>query len=135
MIAIRQEEHLDEATGLVMGLKYTVVVTTDSERQQADILLEALAVYAERNARYNDNWKRQGWRGSLFKLRLKVERIWDVWWAMPLVHERGGLGTTRPDADVDDVLDVINNAVFAVRCIRDGNRDGEWEYPESDTNG
>lgn len=91
-----------------------------SVKQQQAVFEEALSLFAERNAGYQDNWKRQGWRGSMFKLRLKVERAWEVLWSAD---------PARGEAGIDDLLDAINNAAFAIRSIRDGNRDGEWEYP------
>lgn len=94
---------------------------TNSELDQLRVLLNAASLFAERNGAYNDNWRRQGWRGSLFKLRLKVERAWDVLWAWPLDCEE------QPSPD--DLLDAINYAAFAIRQLRDGDRDGAWEYP------
>ena len=85
---------------------------------QARVLAQALCVYDERNAKYMDNWKRSGWRGALFKLKLKVERAWDVMWdANP---------SDVTTDDVDDLLDAINCAGMAVRAMEDKNRDGSW---------
>lgn len=84
----------------------------------ADVLEEALAVHEQRQEAYRDNWRRQGWRGSLFKLRLKVERAWDVWWG----------AEPQPEPDVDDLLDVINYAAMTVVAIREGDRDGTWRF-------
>lgn len=82
----------------------------------SDVLQEALALYVERNGRYRDNWQHQGTRGNLFKLRWKVERAWQALWH---AEDVGAV-------DVDDLLDAINNAVFAIRCARAGDRDGRW---------
>jgi hypothetical protein len=82
------------------------------------VLLEAYDLFIERNDKYEDNWRNQGARGNLFKLRWKVERAWRAIWN----HE------DVAQADVDDLLDVINNAVFAIRCVRDGDRDGRWDW-------
>jgi hypothetical protein len=86
---------------------------------QFDVFVEALRVFEERNKVYNDNWKRQGYRGGLFKLRLKVERIWDTWWS----------GLPSAERSTDDILDAMNSAAFMYRSIKDGDRDGEWSYP------
>jgi hypothetical protein len=76
---------------------------SDSDKAQAVILLEALTIYAERNERYKDNWRRMGWRGALIRLRERVERA------------------------LDDVIDLINFAAFLVRGIRgETTRDGSW---------
>lgn len=94
---------------------------TDSEREQLFVLLQAAAIYSVRNEMYNDNWQRQGWRGCMFKLRLKVERVWEAWWNAEPAPQ-------YPNKDVDDLLDAINCAAFAVRAIRTNNRDGSWTY-------
>ena len=115
---ITWSEHNDNIIGA--GKHITVNYDTHSEHDQLRVLLNAASLFAERNEGYRDNWKRQGWRGSLFKLRLKVERAWDVLWAWPLDED---------EPNPDDLLDAINYAAFAVRQLRDGDRDGSWEYP------
>jgi hypothetical protein len=94
--------------------------------------MEALAVYKERNARYGDAWRRSGWRGTLTDLRRKIERAWSfLWSAEPRdVVEVQAWQDADPkpiDADpvdVDDLIDIINYAVFSIRAVREGNRDG-----------
>lgn len=107
-------------TGIQVGRFYLQfeAAVSESTVQQARVLMEALCVYDQRNATYKDNWKRSGWRGALFKLKLKVERAWDVWWD----------ATPDPagEIDVDDLLDAINCAGMAVRQIESSNRDGSW---------
>jgi hypothetical protein len=99
-------------------------LSIDAEQEHGAVLLEALRVFQERNAVYKDNWKVSGWRGNLFKLRLKVERAWAVLWDAPPYP--------ISDLDVDDLLDVINYAACTIRCIRDGNRGGSW-WPDEET--
>lgn len=104
--------------------------TLDSMMQRKDIpgelwahhavLERALDVYAERNETYKDNWKKQGWRGALFKLKLKVERAWEVLWD----EDPNNLDPKYMDLVTDDLIDAINNAAFAVRAVESGNRDG-----------
>jgi hypothetical protein len=93
----------------------TLSVTTDEHMK---VLKEANAIYIERNAKYGDNWKNQGTRGNLFKIRWKVERAWRVLWHSENVGAE----------DVDDLLDVINDCVFAIRCARSNDRDGRWDW-------
>lgn len=84
---------------------------------QASIFIEALTIYEQRNKKYQDNWKRMGWRGCLVRIRERSERLWDHWW-------------NRDNAnydDVDDAIDLINFAAFWARGVRgETTRDGEW---------
>lgn len=102
-----------------------------SYRKQAELLAEALRIYGERNERYQDNWERGGWRGTLVRLRERVDRVWDVMWdadddmPAPGYDIPGGRKETRAAAK-DDLLDLINFAVFTIRAMDEGNRDGDW---------
>lgn len=87
--------------------------------EHQDVLDEALAIYKERNARYGDAWRRSGWRGTLTDLRRKIERAWSFLWHADPEQVDG-----PDDIDVDDLMDIINYAVFSIRAIREGNRDG-----------
>jgi hypothetical protein len=101
------------------GMK--IAWTTDAEACQAVVFLEALKVYAER--KYNDNWVRFGWRGCLFRLRERVERLWDnLWDATPPPTDF----TKWCGENLDDAIDMINFAAFFVRAVRENNRDGSW---------
>jgi hypothetical protein len=98
----------------------TVLVEFDneSERAQAQVLLEALSIYATKNEQYKDNWRRMGRRGLLVRLRERAERLWDSLWAVE--------GKPAP-AQVDDAIDLINFAAFLVRAARgEATRDGSW---------
>lgn len=97
--------------------------TTDAEAQQAEVLVEALAKYAERNAEYNDNWTRMGWRGMLVRVRERSERLWDslFWTDLPKTDY-----TEWQGRKLDDAIDLINFAAFLVRAVRAANRDGSW---------
>lgn len=90
-----------------------------TEEEHAAVLHEALAIWKQRQAKYQDNWRHQGMRGNLFKLRWKVERAWMSLWHLPLHNVEGTI-------DVDDLLDSINYAVCAIRLARERNRDGDW---------
>lgn len=95
----------------------------ESVLEQAQIFCEAMNIYADRNEKYRDNWKRKGWRGALFGARLALERAWDLLWGPKPVPEHAAF-------DVDDLLDTMNYAAQAVRLIRAGDRDGSWRYPD-----
>jgi hypothetical protein len=89
----------------------------ESQVEQLAVLLEAFAVFVERNKRYRDVWKKSGWKGSLFDIRKKVTRMWSVFW-----HG-------HPDEkakECDDAIDSINFAAFFVRNVRDNNELGDW---------
>lgn len=90
----------------------------DGSEEHLRVLMEAMDIWKERNQKYRDNWRRQGLRGNLFKLRWKVERAWQHLWNM----DKGMEGVP----DVDDLLDSINYAVCAIRLARERNRDGDW---------
>ena len=96
--------------------------------RQKEVFAEAMRIYAMRNTRYKDNWRRFGWRGCLFRVRERAERAWDdLFWAeLPETDY-----SKFSEAHVDDLLDLINLAAFAVRAIREGNRDGNWFEAES----
>lgn len=84
------------------------------------VLLRANRIRNRRNAEYKDMWKNYGWRGALTHLRTCAERAFISLWSAPP-------GAT---VKVDNLLDAINYAAFAVRAIDEGNRDGTWRYPE-----
>lgn len=95
-----------------------------SNMEQFEVLMEALRIYEDRNRKYKDNWRRQGWRSCLFDLRRKVERVWDVFWsATPRAKAPDAF-----DPDLDDALDVINFAALVTRSVREGDRDGAWSW-------
>lgn len=99
---------------------YLDSVKDQALKDQVEVLLEAFCIYAERNERYADNWRRFGWRGCLFRLRERAERAWDALWdAHPRVDNH---------LSVDDLIDLINFAAFTVRAVRTGNRDGEGRW-------
>lgn len=91
-----------------------------SHDEHLAILLRANRVRESRNATYKDVWKNYGWRGCLTHLRTCAERAFiSLWGKQP--------GTV---VKVDNLIDAINYAAFAIRSIEAGNRDGNWVYPE-----
>ncbi len=83
--------------------------------QQACVLFEALRIFQERNARYQDAWKRTGWRGNLVDLRKKIERLWAEFW----------YGNQE---NPDDAFDIINFTAFFIRNHIEGNEEGTWNW-------
>lgn len=97
----------------------------DAVRDQFLVLIEALEVYAERNLKYKDNWRRMGWRGMLIRVRERAERLWDDLWDAEPMLESEAAPPYQPH-DVDDAIDLINLAAFLIRGVREGDRDGSW---------
>jgi hypothetical protein len=89
----------------------------ESVDAQRSILMDALDIYKQRNAQYHDSWKHSGWRGALFDMRKKVERAWK--------HLFNAPDDYYSKEDEDELIDIINYAVFCIRAIREGNRDGK----------
>lgn len=106
-----------------------VILDHDPEDQalqeQLAIFVQALGVYAQRNAHYKDNFVRMGWRGQLIRVRERAERLWDAFWDAPALLETGADSIKR-DELLDDAYDLINFAAFLIRLVRSGNRDGTW---------
>lgn len=91
--------------------------TPDAIRQLVDAFLPALTVMCKRG--YNpdgETWKKGGWRGLLFELRKKTERMWHRSW-------------TNDQFDDDSPIDMINYAGFYYRFRCEGLPWGEWGEP------
>lgn len=118
MIIVNNSDAADEAPyGTI-----TLLFETQAERDQAEVLVEALGIYAGKNPKYNDNWIRMGYRGCLVRIRERAERLWDQFWDGPTQ-----ICPDQEKVDVDDALDLINFAGFFVRGIRsEATRDGQW---------
>jgi hypothetical protein len=109
------------------GLCFIVRYERPDEADHVLVLLEAAEIFSDRNAKYKDNWRRQGWRGPLYDLRRKVERVWDhLWDAEPTPLREGIDPVSLATHDVDDALDIVNYAAILVRAVREGDRDGAW---------
>ena len=110
------------------GNPFSVTLNFDTvgEAEQAEMLVRALKVYAERNVKYRDNWRRKGWRGALFGARLALERAWDALWS---AEPGRTVSRNKTPHDVDDLIDTINYAAMTARLVEAGDRDGEWRYP------
>ncbi len=117
-------EEGEESRGYSVTGRYATILlpedASDSIIAHSQVLLRALDIYANRNERYKDNWRRFGWRGLLFRIRERAERAWDDLW--------DGNPEMREAISDDDLIDLINFAAFAVRAIDEGNRDGEGKW-------
>ncbi len=105
----------------------------DSVAAQYAVLEEALDVYIERHRQRGDLWRKYGWRGMLYDVRVCAERAWVRWFgAEPVTVDVRRFGDPEPQhlnaaehLHVDELLDVINYAAMGIRAIREGNRDGD----------
>lgn len=93
------------------------------------VLIEAARIHHSRSEQYGDNWRESGWRGALFKLRLRCSRAWDYLWPA-WSKDQSEVSMPYQPHNVDDLLDCINFAVQAIILVREGDRDGAWNYPE-----
>jgi hypothetical protein len=113
--ALREmDEHGD--VGLDSFLLTRGITPTHSLIEQFSVLLRALQVFAARNERYQDQWKTSGWRGALYDLRKKADRLFRQYWG----------GAPTPGADEDDAIDAINFAAFFIRGRAERNEWGNW---------
>lgn len=81
---------------------------TDDNRHQLGVMLEALAIYQEREQVRNALWKKAGAEDCAHNLRHKSLRV---------AH------ADEPDAmeaAIDDALDAVNYALFFIRNVRAG---------------
>jgi hypothetical protein len=106
----------EQLISILTSLGYPTDATTVA---QLRVMMEAFAIFVERNGRYRDEWRRTGWRGAMFEMRKKISRVWQVFWA--------GKATKAPDLLYDDALDAINFTCFFIRLHREAGPDwGEW---------
>jgi len=93
--------------------------TPDAVEQLCLAFWPALKIMIERG--YNPEgatWKKGGWRGLLYEIRKKLERMWDRSW-LDDVYDR------------DSSVDMINFAGFYHRWRNRGPAWGEWGEPGS----
>jgi hypothetical protein len=81
---------------------------TDDNREQLSVLVEAMAIYEEREAARGGLWKAAGANDSAHHLDSKGRRV--VFAANHAKHE----------AALDDALDAVNYAAFYARNVRAG---------------
>lgn len=85
-----------------------------SHEQQASVLDRALAIFDERNRLRLDVWAQFDEDDALFHIKSKLARLESLSGQMFYKNDdREGPGVR--EAFIDDALDIINYAVFAVR--------------------
>lgn len=92
----------------------TVFLTTESERQQFDVMVRAFEIFRDRSRVRGDLWKDFHVKDAQHHIASKMARITKA-------EERlqsGDLGRIEyEDEVVDDALDIINYATFIVRHV------------------
>lgn len=74
--------------------------------QHAAYLLEnVLEVVDQKNAKYGDAWKRQGWMGNLARIMSKSDRLRSMLWRPDPVED-------SDESVKDTALDIVALAVF-----------------------
>jgi len=102
------------------------MIETKGVRDQAEIFLIALCVYAEKNKQYKDNWRRMGWRGMIVRVYERADRLWDSLWDQPLSVTESEIDAMAKK--LDDGFDLINFVGFLIRAATENNRDGSWPW-------
>lgn len=90
--------------------------TPDAIRQLTQAFLPALQIMCERN--YGEAWKDGGWRGLVYEMRKKMDRVWHRSWLGSLF-------------DADSGLDMINYAGFYYRMRCQGRPWGTKGEPDT----
>lgn len=103
--------HEEEALCILAG-----IAPNHTNKRVAGIFLQCLKIRAERQVKYGENWKKFGWNDSLFHMRSKLSRLFEMFW-------RGSEG--GEEADLDDAYDEINYATFFIMNVQDDNPDGK----------
>ena len=91
-----------------------IILESQSERDHVDVFIRALNLYSQRRReRGNDGWRRYGYKGAAFFIKDRSNRLWDSVQLKRTIHE-------------NDVLDIMNYAVFCIRSHREDNYGGEF---------
>jgi hypothetical protein len=91
---------------------------TSDNKEQMSILIEAFAIYLEREATRGGVWKNSGAKGMAFQLMSKAERSFHL------------TMTEQSQAVQDEALDCINYAAFLLRQLRADDYNGRWQWHE-----
>lgn len=90
-----------------------IIFSTESERQQILVVLEALAIFSNKNQQYQDGWQAYGSYGAAFFVKDRANRLWKSM-------------KYRSRIKYEDALDLINLSCFLIRSQRAGNTGGEY---------
>lgn len=82
------------------------VEDNETNNEQMCVMLEAFAVFLERQEDYEDLWAESGSANNLLQAQSKVARM--------------GVAKARLETKTDSGLDLINYAAFYVRNVRQG---------------
>lgn len=93
------------------GLLRTGVPEQDMKAQLA-VLLNAMDIYAEREAHHHQLWKEMGYTDSAHHLRSKAARV----------GKSVSMDTAESEEAVDEAIDAINYAAFFVQNSEAGRR-------------
>lgn len=94
----------------------------DQLESAIDVLMvyeEALRKFTERNAVYQDLWRRSGWLMNLVHIKHKADRLMRIFWGK--LHNKEG-----EEPDLDDGFDLMNYTVFFIITHRKGDARGHW---------
>lgn len=84
--------------------------------EQFSVFLDAMEKFVERNHKYKDLWKKNGWLAHLIYVRMKVQRA---------VHMFMDTDSYKDHDDpLDDTHDAMNFQAFFVRKFKEGDRSG-----------
>lgn len=105
----------EESRLIVEFLEANGFESTKTNVYQMRVYMKAMYIFAERNERYKDLWKKSGWFGNIFHIHHKALRLF-----RNFIRE-GGEG----EPSLDDAYDLINYAAFAIRCLELKNKWGD----------
>lgn len=89
-------------------------VVDSTVEQASEIFSQCLKIMMERNAHHRGSWEREGWKGTLFNVRRKLERVWDRFWK-----------SNEAQSDLDDAYDLINYTALMIIAMEQG-IEGDW---------
>lgn len=90
---------------------------TEDNWEQLSYFAEAMRLYEKRGKKYGDAWKDYGFQDCMFHCRSKMKRLGAV--LQNIAAEVAG------DLEIDDGIDLLNYAVFAMRNAMARNAEGE----------
>lgn len=100
-------------------LEQNGIPPTPENLLHAAVLIGALRIFSEREAKYAGAWKEFGALNNIVRLATKAKRLANHYWRS---------NPQDLDVDLDDAYDCINYAVFVIRQ----GQSGEWYGPRSD---
>ena len=99
-------------------LRHYRITISQSNLEQLGIFLSALEIMDEREKRYKELWKKDGWKGNLFHVKSKFMRMWQQFW----IDE--GRSEVEGKSELDDAYDLLNYVAFFLRNYNENNEKG-----------